>query len=116
MQIHRHNHFCETITALMLEMEELSHVIGLMIIDGYGLGEKREWLMKDYQLRRVMLIQRLSRESIRMWYRLIPTNFAVLYFARMGFRALKLKPMMEIGLSCVCHPVLSPSSSEIFLM
>ncbi|MBA0864250.1 hypothetical protein Goshw_001043 [Gossypium schwendimanii] len=36
------------------EMEELSHVIGLTIIDGYGLGEKREWLMKDYQLRRVM--------------------------------------------------------------
>ncbi|MBA0622128.1 hypothetical protein Godav_007696 [Gossypium davidsonii] len=35
-------------------MEELNHVIGLTIIDGYGLGEKREWLMKDYQLRRVM--------------------------------------------------------------
>ncbi|MBA0755258.1 hypothetical protein Gogos_021683 [Gossypium gossypioides] len=37
-----------------VEMEELSHVIGLTIIDGYGLGEKREWLMKDYQLRQVM--------------------------------------------------------------
>ncbi|MBA0564363.1 hypothetical protein Golob_009310 [Gossypium lobatum] len=37
-----------------VEMEELSHVIGLTIIDDYGLGEKREWLMKDYQLRRVM--------------------------------------------------------------
>ncbi|XP_052487289.1 probable 2-oxoglutarate-dependent dioxygenase AOP1 [Gossypium raimondii] len=36
------------------ELEELNHVIGLTIIDGYGLGEKREWLMKDYQLRRVM--------------------------------------------------------------
>ncbi|OMO52411.1 Oxoglutarate/iron-dependent dioxygenase [Corchorus capsularis] len=49
-----HDHFCKTINTLMKELEELSHMIGLMILDSYGLGEKPETMMRHYQLLRVM--------------------------------------------------------------
>ncbi|XP_021275630.1 LOW QUALITY PROTEIN: probable 2-oxoglutarate-dependent dioxygenase AOP1 [Herrania umbratica] len=44
----------QTINTLMKQLEELSHVIGSMIVDSYGLGGKPESFMTHYELLRVM--------------------------------------------------------------
>ncbi|XVE71620.1 hypothetical protein DITRI_Ditri10aG0165800 [Diplodiscus trichospermus] len=51
---HDQDHFCQTILTIMKELEELSHTIGSVIIDSYGLGGKPESFMTHYLLLRVM--------------------------------------------------------------
>ncbi|OMO52412.1 Oxoglutarate/iron-dependent dioxygenase [Corchorus capsularis] len=49
------DHFCQSISAMMKQLEELSEMIGLMIVDSYGLGEEAaESFMKHYMLLRLM--------------------------------------------------------------
>ncbi|OMO80571.1 Oxoglutarate/iron-dependent dioxygenase [Corchorus olitorius] len=50
-----HDHFCQSISTMMKQLEELSEMIGLMIVDSYGLGEEAaESFLKHYMLLRLM--------------------------------------------------------------
>ncbi|XP_021276746.1 probable 2-oxoglutarate-dependent dioxygenase AOP1 [Herrania umbratica] len=50
-----HHHFCQTVNSMAKQLEELNHIIWLMIIDSYELGEKWESLiMRCYMLLRMM--------------------------------------------------------------
>lgn len=51
---HGHHHFSQTMSSMVKQMDELNRMIGMSILDGYGLGEKLESIMGCNLLVRVM--------------------------------------------------------------